>query len=79
MHTQDHLPLTFPQSGALIALGNADGTALRYEVSHLGRGKWRLEIDWNGKLADRREFTTQGAARSFARAHFRRRQIVKPI
>ena len=65
--------LTFPQCEN-VALGNARGKAFRYEVNKIGRAKWRLIVDENGRMTDRLEFSTKRAARLAARAHFQRRQ-----
>jgi hypothetical protein len=79
MSTHRHLPLTFPMTGAAIAMGNANGYNMRYEINHVGRAKWRCIIEKNGAIYTVREFPRRQAAKAFARADFMRRQLVKEL
>lgn len=69
------LALTFPTTGPLVALGSVNGKDYRYQVTRVGRGKWRVIVDTDRQMTDRLEFTNQGAARSYCRRHFARRQV----
>lgn len=77
------LPLTFPKEpdkGRHIALAGASGVSLRYEVSKIMTGDWQLTI-WP-TADDRRyerayQFTSERKAKDYARADFRRRQLVR--
>ena len=68
------LPLEFGR--ASIALANACGVNLRYEVRHIFRGCWELTIDADG-LRRTRQFARERGAKSFARNDFRRRQLLR--
>jgi hypothetical protein len=68
------LALTFPTTGPLVALASHNGNDYRYQVTKVGRGKWRVIVDRNRAMTDHLEFGTKAAARAFCRSHFARRQ-----
>jgi hypothetical protein len=74
--TMNHLPMTFGR-GSLIALGRASGVAVRYEVRHVAPGCWDCVADTDEKRYGSRHFKSERDAKAWARADFRRRQIVR--
>lgn len=76
------LMLTFPKRGAQVALGCANSVPLRYEVRKTMCGDWQLTI-WEIERSRSEErslhFPSQKQAKSFARADFRRRQILRAV
>lgn len=73
-----HLPLTFPQNGLPVAIANVGGKGMRYEIAHEGRGAWCLIIDADDQRRSR-TFSSERAAKSYARDDFRRRQLLKRV
>lgn len=67
------LTLTFPTTGPLVALASANGRHYRYQVTRVGRGKWRVIVDTDRQMTDHLEFPTKVAARVYCRKHFARR------
>lgn len=72
----DHLPLTFPRDLPRVAIGGANGVRLRYEVTHIKRGLWELEIEADG-IRRTRAFTNRLDAEKVARDDFKRRQLLR--
>lgn len=78
-----HLPLTFPRDtykGRSISIGCANGIHVRYEVRKVMTGDWQLTIGIAGESLSREashQFGSERKAKDFARADFRRRQIVR--
>ena len=78
-----HLPLTFPRdtlNGRSVSLGCASGVNVRYEVRKVMTGDWQLTIGIEGECLSREashQFSSERKAKDFARADFRRRQIVR--
>jgi hypothetical protein len=73
------LQLTFPRDG-LISLACANGIHLRYEVKRLAAAIWELTITADGEVTHSERaitFASERAAKTHARADFRRRQIVR--
>jgi hypothetical protein len=68
------LALTFPTTGPLVALASTKGKDYRYQVTRVGRGKWRVIVDVDRAMTDHLEFRTQAEARGYCRRHFARRQ-----
>lgn len=59
-------------------LGCANGTHLVYRLRHTARGRWILSIEAK-MITCEREFSTERAAKTFARDDFRRRQLVRLV
>ena len=80
-----YLPLTFPRdplNGRHISLGCASGVHVRYEVRRIMTGDWQLTIGIEGECLSRQlahQFTSERRAKDFARADFRRRQLVRAV
>ena len=78
-----HLPLTFPREtykGSFVALGCANGVHVRYAVRKVMTGDWQLTIGIEGECLSREtahQFGSERKAKAFARADFRRRQLLR--
>jgi hypothetical protein len=80
MNMKHRVLLTFPSRGKPIALACANGLSLRYEIRKVMTGGWQLIIEadhgsgW--EVLRSRQFSSERAARFYARHDFRRRQSV---
>ena len=77
------LPLTFPKTkykDKFVTLGCANGVPLQYEVRKTMLGGWQLTI-WETECSRSEErayhFASEKKAKDYARADFRRRQLVR--
>jgi hypothetical protein len=72
----NYLPMTFGR-GPPITLGCANGVPVRYEVRHVARGCWDCVADAGAKRYGSPHFKTERDAKAWARADFRRRQLIR--